>query len=874
MPTLLFHDRIRSAPACLLACLVGVSPLAGTTQVASAQEDASPSARDVQFFESKVRPLLVKHCYGCHSTEGDRIRGGLVLDSRDGWKAGGISGPAIVPGDPDASLLIEAVRGNDPEFLMPPKTRLKDSEIAILEEWVRRGAPDPRVPKPGTSTDHARLVLPGGGVSKEAGVDHWAFQPIVSPGMPETENERWASNEIDLFILSKLESAGLQPSKRADKATLIRRLSYDLRGYQPTPEEIDAFVSDRSPQAYEALVDAFLASPAYGERWGRHWLDVARFAESSGKEQDIPYPHAWRYRNWVIDAFNQDIPYDDFIRMQIAGDLLEANTPEERDQHLVATGYLAVGPKSHRERQRKQFVLDVADEQLDTITQGMLGLTVACARCHDHKYDPISQRDYYQLAGVMLSSETLFGGAGTTRGMQSDLLTLSDSGESHPKEMSIPIGVYQRLETQRDAAVKEIARLESQGSESRARVRQARTRLKAAEDVVSRFNSDGTANSSVKVAMGMRENASPTDARLLIRGELENPSDVVPRGIPPIAHLEQPMLVHDGSGRLDFAEWIASPENPLTARVMANRVWLHLFGRGIVSSTENFGLEGMPPTDPDLLDHLSVRLIQKDWSIKRLIREILLSSAYRMSSDDTGPGIKLDPENTLYWRMTPARLEGEAIRDSILVAAGTLDSTEQRGSPVSWLPGRFADLSYLEEVQVSRQRSIYLPQMRSASSVLLQTFDGPEPSFVTGVRDQTNVPSQALLMLNSVWVTRQADEMAWMLLKLDVSDREREEIAFLRTLGRKPTSAERTAIRRFFADFQTLLAEGDATENFRTLASQSQAVRRTAKRRGLEPMPVSRIATPGMSSTERMRLLAWSSFCQSLFSTAEFRYLN
>ena len=301
---------------------------------------------------------------------------------------------------------------------------------------------------------------------------------------------------------------------------------------------------------------------------------------------------------------------------------------------------------------------------------------------------------------------------------------------------------------------------------------------------------------------------------------------------------------------------------------------LHLFGRGIVSSTENFGLEGMPPTDPDLLDHLSVRLIQKDWSIKRLIREILLSSAYRMSSDDTGPGIKLDPENTLYWRMTPARLEGEAIRDSILVAAGTLDATEQRGSPVSWLPGRFADLSYLEEVQVSRQRSIYLPQMRSASSVLLQTFDGPEPSFVTGVRDQTNVPSQALLMLNSVWVTRQADEMAWMLLKLDVSDREREEIAFLRTLGRKPTSAERTAIRRFFADFQTLLAEGDATENFRTLASQSQAVRRTAKRRGLEPMPVSRIATPGMSSAERMRLLAWSSFCQSLFSTAEFRYLN
>ncbi|MAJ46997.1 MAG: hypothetical protein CBC35_06985 [Planctomycetes bacterium TMED75] len=867
-------DRIRSVRACLLASLVGTSACGVFTSVVEAQETVSPSARDVQFFESKVRPLLVKHCYGCHSTEGDRIRGGLVLDSRDGWKAGGISGPAIVPGDPDASLLIEAVRGTDPGFLMPPKTRLKDSEIAILEDWVRRGAPDPRIPKAGTSTDHARLVLPGGGVSKEAGVDHWSFQPITAPGMPSTKNERWASNEIDLFILSKLESAGLQPSKRVDKATLIRRLSYDLRGYQPTPEEIDAFVSDRSPQAYEALIDAFLASPAYGERWGRHWLDIARFAESSGKEQDVPYPHAWRYRNWVIDAFNQDIPYDDFIRMQIAGDLLDADTPEARDQHLIATGYLAVGPKSHRERQRKQFVLDVADEQLDTITQGMLGLTVACARCHDHKYDPISQRDYYQLAGVLLSSETLFGGAGTTRGMQSDLLTLSHSSEPPSEEMSIPVGVYKRLETARNNAIKEIARLESQGSESRGPIRQARIRLKAVEDVVSRFNSDGTANSSVKVAMGMRDNSSPINAPLLIRGELENPSDVIPRGIPPIADLEQPMLVRKGSGRLDFAEWIASPENPLTARVMANRVWLHLFGRGIVSSTENFGLEGMPPTNPELLDYLSIRLIQNDWSIKRLIREILLSSAYRMSSDDVGPGIKLDPENTLYWRMTPVRLEGEAIRDSILVAAGTLDATVQRGSPVSWLPGRFADLSYLEDLQVATQRSVYLPHLRSSSSVLLQTFDGPEPSFVTGVRDQTNVPSQALLMLNSSWVTRQADEMAWMLLKLDVSDREREEIAFLRTLGRKPTAAEKTAIRRFFADFQALLADGDATGSFRTLASQSQAVRRTAKRRGLEPMPVSRVATPGLSPVERSRLLAWSSFCQSLFSTAEFRYLN
>jgi hypothetical protein len=846
------------------------------------QSQVELSAKDVQFFESKVRPLLIKHCYGCHSSdEGNRIRGGLVLDSLEGWKVGGISGPAVIPGDVEGSLLIEAIRGDDPDFLMPPNKRLDASDVAIFEEWIRRGAPDPRILVPLTPGENGSHIIPGGGVPKEAGADHWAFQPIAAQSVPEVEDDRWVNGAIDSFILSRLEAEGLKPSGSATKAALIRRLSFDLRGYQPTPDEIHEFVTDRSPEAYPTLVDRFLASVAYGERWGRHWLDVARFAESSGKEQDVPYPHAWRYRNWVIDAFNQDLPYDDFIRMQIAGDLLKGRTRGEVNQNLVATGYLAIGPKSHRERQRKQFELDVADEQMDAITQGMLGLTVACARCHDHKYDPISQQDYYQLAGVLLSSDTLFGGSGNIRGMQSDLLNLSNMDDSMPHGIDIPVGLYQRLDKQRSKLAKEIAQLEAQSEgrgntpgDIRQKLRTNRIRLAPVEDVLARFNPDGTPNPANKVAMGIREDATPADARLLVRGELDNPADVVPRGIPPIAHLEEPILIREGSGRREFAEWVASVDNPLTARVMVNRIWLHLFGRGIVTTTENFGLEGIPPTHPELLDHLSRQFIDQEWSVKKLIREIVLSSAYQMSSDDNPRGVKTDPENTLYWRMTPSRLEGEAIRDAILVASGELDSETQHGSPVSWLAGRTVDPSVVDSALYSTKRSVYLPQMRSASAVILQTFDGPEPSFVTGDRDETNVPSQALLMLNSEWVTRQSDEMAAMLLRLDVNDRKRQEIAFLRTLGRKPSSSEKIAIRRFFTDFGSLLNEGQATESLQKLMLKDRSRRRIAQRRGLDPMPPSVLVHPDLTQQERLNLLAWSSFCQSLFASAEFRYLN
>ncbi len=866
-------DRVSRA-----ARLSAVAFVVGLAASVHGQSVAELSAQDLQFFESKVRPLLIKHCYQCHASEGGRIRGGLVLDTRDGWMLGGISGPAVVPGDPDASLLLEAVRGEDPDFQMPPNRRLGEAEVAIFEEWVRRGAPDPRVPDP-DATDAS--PVPGGGVPKEAAEDHWAFAPVRSLAPPEVADSRWCSNEIDAFILAGLDADGLKPANRASRTALIRRLSFDLRGHQPSPEEVEDFLADRTDQAWSALVDRFLASPAFGERWGRHWLDVARFAESSGKEQDVPYPHAWRYRDWVIRAINEDLPYDQFLRMQLAGDLLGGRTRDEVGSNLVATGYLAVGPKSHRERQRRQFELDVADEQIDAITQGMLGLTVSCARCHDHKYDPVSQQDYYQLAGIMMSSETLFGGYGTRSGMQSDLIDLARS-DSIGDGLSIPAGLYARLLDQHDGLGSQISELESRrasgnvtDSEYRQRMRTLRQRQAPVEEVLTRFDEGGAPTSLNKVAMGIRDDAAPADARLLIRGELDNPAETVPRGVPPIADLRDPILIQEGSGRLELANWIASEGNPLTARVMSNRIWLHLFGSGIVSTTENFGLEGAPPSHPALLDHLATRFVAHGWSVKNLVREIVHSSAYRMATDEHPAGMRTDPDNTRYWRMSPYRLEGEAIRDAILFAAGTIELGAPGGSKVSWLPGRVPGDGYLVEAMLSSDaRSIYLPQMRTLSAVILETFDGPESSFVTGDREETNVPSQALLMLNSDWVTRQADEMASMLLSLDVDDRRRQEIAFLRTLGRPPTSLERSAIRRFFADLGALLEDGEAIEDQRGQQTRDRVRRRNQRRRGLAEAPETPLERHGGSARDQARLVAWSALCQSIFASAEFRYLD
>ena len=864
-----------------LSLVVGVS---GPISLAPGQmqmgEDERLSAQDEHFFESRVRPLLIEHCYSCHAADAERIRGGLVLDSKEGWEVGGISGPAVIPGDPDNSLLIQSIRWTDEDFQMPPRRKLSDGDIATLEEWVRRGAPDPRVVKALSVSDLEAHVIPGGGVPKEAGADHWAFQTIATPSHPDVKDERWAMNEVDGFILATLEENDLRPAQDADKATLIRRLSFDIRGIPPTPEEIEAFEEDRSEDAYARLVDAFLASPSFGERWGRHWLDIARYAESSGKENDVPYPFAWRYRDWVIEALNEDKPYDDFIRAQIAGDLLKVRNVDEATDHLVATGYLAIGSKSHQERNRRQFALDVADEQIDTITQGLLGLTVSCARCHDHKYDPISQQDYYQLAGVFLSSETLFGGNGqTNRTMSSDLYTLPNR-EGIKLGLAMPQPIYDRIVEQTARTEREVERLEAAVQEAGRRsdaaqmLRNTNNRLAPLKSALARYDSEGQPTESMRVAMGMRDGALIRDANLLVRGELDKPGEVVPRGVPPIADLEESILVKKGSGRLDFAEWIVSESNPLTARVMANRIWLHLFGRGIVESTENFGLEGKVPSHPELLDYLASKFMEDDWSVKSLIREIVTSRAYQMSSRGNSRGLNIDPENTMYWRMSPRRLEAEAIRDAILVAAGALDTTPPVGSPISWATGRLVNVGSAEEFIPDNHRSVYMPIVRGSVPLFLDTFDVADPSFVTGDREETSVPSQALFLLNDDWVMKQADSMAKELLALRMSDDERVELAFKRTLGRKPSAAERGAIRMFFQDFGKLddrnnaYQQPDLPRQLAAAGRNNSAERRAMIRRRLEARGIE------VPETLTPREVAWSSFCQSLFACADFRYVQ
>ncbi len=864
--------------ACLGSCLLLNTVSVSSAQMMNSEDELQFSAADIQFFESKVRPLLITHCQSCHASNSDRIRGGLVLDTRAGWQVGGISGPAIIPGDPDGSLFIQAIRWDDEDFQMPPKRRLSDRDVGIFEEWIRRGAPDPRVTRSLPVHEAEAFAIPGGGVPKSEAQDHWSFQPISNPTVPEVSNPDWCDDDIDAFILAGLEDADIKPVRDADRATLFRRLSFDLRGHQPSMEELEDFLADRSPLALETAVDRFLDSSAFGERWGRHWLDVARFAESSGKENDVPYHQAWRYRDWVISAFNDDMAYDDFIVAQIAGDLLAVRSVEDAADNIVATGYLAVGTKSHNERNRRQFVLDVADEQIDAVTQGLLGLTVACARCHDHKYDPVSQKDYYRLAGVFTSTETLFGGSQSNRSLKSDLYTLPNL-DSVPLGLPIPTEIRKRAALGESRGLEEIERLrarvqeEGRRSEAAQRLRQRTNALAPISDLLERYDEDGMPTHKMRTAMGVRDLQRPADSPLLIRGELDKPSDVMPRGIPAIVHRTQPLEVDYGSGRYELATWIASESNPLTARVMVNRIWLHLFGKGIVSSTENFGLEGVPPTHPELLDHLASRFIEYDWSIKTLIREIVTSHAYRLSSRESTRAMALDPENHLIWRMSPKRLEAEAIRDAILHASGDLSVTPPTGSIVGWIAdGRLfrpgdAD-TYLGNSLV---RSVYLPQIRSVRPAFLEVFDGAETTFVVGDRAETNVPAQALFLLNNEWVIARSDDMANDLLERRISDEERIRLVFERTLGRRPTSSELSATRAFFRDFGVMFDDGTVLnesamygDRFASLSPQRRAAfLRRQKARGQE--------TPSIMSA---RQAALSALCQSLFASAEFRYVR
>ncbi|GBD37256.1 Xanthan lyase [bacterium HR36] len=946
----------------------------------------------LDFFEKRIRPVLVAECYQCHSAQAEKLRGKLRLDSREAMLRGGSSGvPAVVPGKVEESLIIAALRHDGLE--MPPKKKLPAAVIADFEHWIRLGAPMPA---------EAAGNVAG---TPEAGRQHWAFQPLRRVAVPAVRHSAWPRTAVDRFLLAAMEAKGVVPLADADRHTLLRRLYFDLIGLPPTPEEIAAFVADNSPDAWEKVVDRLLASPHFGERWGRHWLDVVRYADSNGKDEDFTFYQAWRYRDYVIASFNRDKPYDQFVREQIAGDLMPAESQQQRDERLIATGFLVIGPKVLAERDKAKLKMDVVDEQLDTLGKALLGLSLGCARCHDHKFDPISTREYYALAGIFTSTITLEGikgnnvvisgwverplgadgekrlreyltfakklqplrdqlnkaqaelkAAESKTGMRSvsalrgivvddtqaqkigewkastyaqpyvgqgyvhddragkgqkriiytpklpkageyEVLISYTTGDSRDTRVPVIIrhsrgetvvhvnqrqkpnvdGLFQRLgvfhfeagtsgsvtisnahttghviadavlfrpagELAKDAAMQEM--LTGVPESVAEQIRALRQRVEQLQKEMADLEKQRPPQP--EMCMSVREAPTPGNCRIHIRGNHEQLGPEVPRGfLEVLTNGTPPTIPPDQSGRLQLAEWLTIHAHPLLARVMVNRIWQHLFGEGLVASVDNFGTTGDKPTHPELLDYLADEFIRHGWSVKGLIRQLVLSRAYQLSSRVPEPlsaqlkhNMTVDPENQLLWRAHRKRLEAEVIRDVILCFSGQLDLT-MGGSTVAefseWAVGPNARAK--PDTEKIRRRSVYFPLIRNDLPPLFQVFDFANADVTTGRRDVTNVPSQALLLLNSPFVLEQARLGAQRLLQEGQTAEERIRLAYLRLLCRPPTPEEIQQAQQFLSDYAQAL-------------------------------------TPYLKPGQDAALEAWAAFCQALIGCTEFRYAD
>ncbi|MBU6178933.1 MAG: DUF1553 domain-containing protein [Verrucomicrobia bacterium] len=773
----------------------------------------APAAGDDAFFREKVEPILSERCYECHSHAG-KIKGGLVLDSRSGWQAGGDSGPAVVPGSLEKSRIIEAVRYANPDMEMPPKAKLPDAEIAVLEQWVARGAPDPR-------ETAAVAVKPG--IDLEEGRKHWAYQPVRDSAPPVVRDQAWPLTEVDAFLLAKLEAAGLAPVAETDANTWLRRVTFDLTGLPPTEAEIDDFLADRSPRAHERVVDRLLASRAYAERWARHWLDLVGYAEQIGTEGKVFAEHAWRYRDYLVESYHSDKPYDRFVLEQLAGDLLPAASPEQRREQLIATGFIVLGDVDINAIDKLKMEHDFIDSQVNKVGITFLGMTLGCVRCHDHKFDAIGQQDYYALAGMFRSTKTTFK---TQHGIWSNVhrVPLPELEE----DRLLGAKHEQTLATWRQ----EKAGLESESkalagktdSENKKRLDQLTSKIKALD---LRIAHGEYFHPGKPQALAVADAGQPADMRVTIRGNPYALGDTIPRGLVRVAMWgPQPAIPAGQSGRLQLAEWIADSRNPLTARIAVNRVWQKLFGEGLVRSVDYFGTRGDTPSHPELLDHLAHRFMQEGWSQKKLIRTLALSRAYRLSSENPKSAIgsvrpspdppSKDPENKLLWRMNRQRLDAESIRDAMLVASGRLAAPA--GGPglplefpenISGLPltekGNHPQFAIkTERASQAYERTLYLPVVRTGTQPgtarLRDVFDFPQPAQLTGKRNETTVPTQSLYLLNADLIRQRAADLADDLLKTRESDEERVGRLWRRVLNRPVTDVEREDALAFLAE--------------------------------------------------------------------------
>ena len=729
-------------------------------------QQRSASQQDLDFFEKEVRPLLVKHCYQCHGPDSNEGEGGLRLDSRKAILQGGKSGPAVVPGKPDESLLIYAVNHDPAVEAMPPERRLKNKEVATLIRWVKL-----RAPWPGADlVNNLKRPEASETVLSEQQRAFWAFVPPSEPSIPKVRQRSWVANPIDALVLARLEQAGLQPSPPADRVTLIRRATFDLHGLPPTPEEVATFLKDPAPDAFAKLVERLLDSPRYGEKWGRHWMDVARYSDSNGMDDNIAYTEAWRYRDYVIAAFNHDKPYDQFVREQVAGDLLAGWGTAERAESVVATTFLMLGPKMPSADDPIKQQLDIVDEQIDAVSRAFLAMTVACARCHAHKFDPFSTRDYYALAGIFKSTRSMLGYRVDSKFNLTALTTEADN--------RVLSGLEQQMDQADDILVN--GNKVDMSAEER---KQHTDQLNAAYDKMAK----------IPTAMAVEE-GTVADMPILLRGNHLTPAQLVARGVPRILQVPRPFKITAGeSGRRELANWLTDPANPLTARVMVNRIWHWHIGTGVVRSVDNFGRLGERPDNQALLDWLALRFVESGWSIKHLHRLIMNSRTYQMTSQVDALASKKDPENRLLWRMNARRLEAEELRDSLLFLGQQLDLTMGgRMLPVrnhKIMNGK--EIAECNAVHKQPRRTVYLPVIRSGLHEFLATFDFPDPSVPAGSRNLTTVAPQALFMMNSPLVGQACERIADRLLAQDASDQEKQlRDACQLILSREPTDRE------------------------------------------------------------------------------------
>jgi len=829
-----------------------LAALAGRLPGAVSPAGPAISAQDLQFFESRVRPVLVDRCYKCHSHDADKIKGGLMLDTREGMLHGGDTGPAITPGKPEDSLVIDAVSYKDQDLQMPPKgERLTDQQVSDLSEWIRRGAPDPR-----------SLVAKGsnpayGGVGRE----HWSFLPIRRPAVPAVGDAGWCATPVDAFVLARLEEAGMKPNPQADRYTLIRRATFDLTGLPPTEAEVQRFLVDDSPEAWARVVDRLLDSPRYGERWGRYWLDVARYADTKGdtpQREDPRYPFAWTYRDYVIDAFNSDKPYDQFIVEQLAADRLlseelrrsrQSGAPADQAK-LAALGFLTLGNRFENSQN------DIINDRIDVTTKAFLGLTVSCARCHDHKFDPIPTADYYSLYGVFADSaepkeDPWLHPVPRTPELEQYLASMRAAGEAKAK-------VDMEFVALRRSALTE--------DERKQKRRELQKQLFLANKALIDLEFSPAAPPKADVLVDV---AVPRDYPVLLRGEAQNKGSVVSRHFLSILSPDpkHPAPFRYGSGRLELARAIASPSNPMTARVLVNRVWQQHFGTGFVSTPDDLGNQSAPPNNPELLDYLASRFVEDGWSIKKLQRLIMLSSAYRESSTANPKYADLDPDNRLQWRFNVRQLDFEQLHDSILAIAGTLDLT-MGGRPVPIGSEGFAT-----------RRAVYAFIDRRNPAEVLTQFNFPNPSVPTGKRFLTQVPQQQLFLMNSPLVIETARKLVHNEeFASQTTDELRVALLYIAVFQRPPTPAETSLCIRYVTSnpggTSTEAPASTAQSERASKAAEAQARLAENSMQNLRRKNALQVEPGAAAFKSRAPLDAWTKLAHGLFQTDEAMFLN